>query len=482
MLDPSQDEVDSDSTDTSPSDDTTGQNKSQNAAQRVLTSVGNKTVVKAAQTVANTVDYAKKIAIAAKAGWGWISTTAIAIFNPVGLIVTAVVFGLVLLLISGIATSNLVGKNENANGCLAPNSGKGNGISVNASDDTDQNANAMGGWFMSAKFSFLGDKSMSKKQAAAIVGNFHAEGGGVRFAISEGNDATRNKMSNKEADAWSAGGARGLGLAQWTHNPGRAKNLIDTAEGLGKQWHEAEPQLELIKKELDGSYGARLLSAGFGDDKKSAGELAIIFHDIYEVSNDTTEMKDRRSTAANDFEKNFTGYNGGETGGSCLQDSTGGKAVGCDFPDAGYDICGAIELAYKEVGTTRATGFSMPGECIMSVKRWMEDGGGVPSMGGGSPRSQWVNNGMKEIPVKDARPGDVIQWINQAESWDSGVHTLLVTANNGDGTFNIVESNALAGPGTVGKQDNVTFEGPGNSYSWNSSQNGYKPHAFRLSK
>ena len=51
----------------------------------------------------------------------------------------------------------------------------------------------------------------------------------------------------------------------------------------------------------------------------------------------------------------------------------------------------------------------------------------------------------------DAQPGDIVQYeyISSPSSWVSGIHTVLITGVNGDGTFSIVESNNPAGSGLV---------------------------------
>lgn len=114
----------------------------------------------------------------------------------------------------------------------------------------------------------------------------------------------------------------------------------------------------------------------------------------------------------------------------------------------GFDVDATIALAKSEVGTSRATGWNQQGECIMSVQRWIHAGGGAWT-GGGDPISNY--NGALRLSVGDAQPGDVVQYehLSFPTSWVSGIHTVLITGTNGDGTFSIVESNNPGGSGLV---------------------------------
>lgn len=115
----------------------------------------------------------------------------------------------------------------------------------------------------------------------------------------------------------------------------------------------------------------------------------------------------------------------------------------------GFDVQAAIAQARSEIGTSRATGWSAPGECIMSVIRWVEVAGGANWVGGGDPVSNYT--GATRLTIEFAQPGDIVQYesIDYPTSWVSGVHTLLITGVNGDGTFEIVQSNIPGGSGLV---------------------------------
>ncbi len=116
----------------------------------------------------------------------------------------------------------------------------------------------------------------------------------------------------------------------------------------------------------------------------------------------------------------------------------------------GFDVAATIAQAESEVGTSRATGWSQPGECIISARRWIHAGGGAWT-GHGNPVSNYV--GATRLTMKNAQPGDIVQYENIAfpTSFVSGIHTLLITEVHGDGTFTIIESNNPGGSGLVSK-------------------------------
>lgn len=120
-----------------------------------------------------------------------------------------------------------------------------------------------------------------------------------------------------------------------------------------------------------------------------------------------------------------------------------------------FDVAATIALAESEVGTSRPTGWSQPGECIMSAQRWIRAGGGN-WVGGGDPVTNY--NTATRMTLATAAPGDIIQYENldSPTSWVTGVHTVLITGVHSDGTFSIVESNNPGGSGLVGKNDSWT--------------------------
>lgn len=118
----------------------------------------------------------------------------------------------------------------------------------------------------------------------------------------------------------------------------------------------------------------------------------------------------------------------------------------------GFDVDAAIALAESEVGTSRATGWDQPGECISSVHRWVT-AGGANWIGSGDPVNSY--RGATRLNIADAQPGDIVQYENLEfpTSWVTGVHTLLITEKHDDGTFTIIQSNVPTGSGTVTKEE-----------------------------
>lgn len=114
-----------------------------------------------------------------------------------------------------------------------------------------------------------------------------------------------------------------------------------------------------------------------------------------------------------------------------------------------FDVEAAIAQARSEIGTSRATGWSAPGECIMSVIRWVEGAGGANWSGGGNPVDNYA--GATRLTINEAQPGDIVQYehLLYPTSWVSGVHTLLITDVHENGTFTIIQSNVPGGSGLV---------------------------------
>ncbi len=125
-----------------------------------------------------------------------------------------------------------------------------------------------------------------------------------------------------------------------------------------------------------------------------------------------------------------------------------------------FNVEAAIAAARSEIGTSRPTGWSAPGECIMSVIRWVEGAGGAKWVGGGDPVSNYT--GATRLTTDYAQAGDIVQYenIDYPTSWVSGVHTLLIVGVNGDGTFDIVQSNVPGGSGLVTEVKNWTPQPP----------------------
>lgn len=135
---------------------------------------------------------------------------------------------------------------------------------------------------------------------------------------------------------------------------------------------------------------------------------------------------------------------------------TAAPAAPAAIPNAGpsgtqnFSAERAVEIALAENGTSRAIGDSQPGECVMSVQRWINSAGG--HFGGGSTVSSYTNSGAVQVGLTQVRAGDVIQYTsttNPDSYWPVGVHTVMVAGVNADGSFKIVQSNVPYRSGKV---------------------------------
>ena len=82
------------------------------------------------------------------------------------------------------------------------------------------------------------------------------------------------------------------------------------------------------------------------------------------------------------------------------------------------------------------------------------DGDAIPGLfAAGETVGVYYGNytGATRLTTDYAQAGDIVQYenIDYPTSWVSGVHTLLIVGVNGDGTFDIVQSNVPGGSGLV---------------------------------
>lgn len=123
----------------------------------------------------------------------------------------------------------------------------------------------------------------------------------------------------------------------------------------------------------------------------------------------------------------------------------------------------AITAALADVGNRYPTGFGQRGECVVAIQTWFNGNGGYFATGNGV-HANYVLSQATEVKWNQVKPGDVIQYENllTPEGWIAGVHTMLVTKVNKNGTVDIVESNNPGGTGLVGTRKNVKPEAPPN--------------------
>lgn len=282
------------------------------AGQNLL---GDSKAGEAVEKVQETTRKLKQAADAAKTAAAGIQSTFSAVIsivaNPIFWIVTAAVLVVVLVTTSVIATTQVLGQNENAEGCVSTSSG-GSGVKAQASPDQTATANSIAGWATSTSFAFLGNKPMTVNQIAGIIGNWSQESR-LDPAIVQGGGVAKT-ATNAEIKAMGSVGGRAVGLAQW--DSGRRTKLAEFAESKGSIWSDINTQLEYFKHELDGSEGANLIAGGFNDQSKSAEDLTQIFMEKFERAGDP--HMENRTTAAKAFLTTYNGGYSGATGGSCL--------------------------------------------------------------------------------------------------------------------------------------------------------------------
>ncbi len=121
-----------------------------------------------------------------------------------------------------------------------------------------------------------------------------------------------------------------------------------------------------------------------------------------------------------------------------------------------FDNGRVADAAIAEVGSVRATGWNMSGECIKSAQRWVGAAGGY--FGGGGVISGYVASGASSVSLGSAVKGDVIQYTSNnlvyANNDWTYAHTVVVVANHGNGYFDIVQSNVPLGSGRVTRATN----------------------------
>lgn len=263
----------------------------------------------AAQKVQSTIAAAQS---AVAMGGSVLSGLVAILVNPITWIIVAIVLVITLLASSIVAGSHVIGRNENADGCISvgPGSG-GGGVPAEASPDETATGNSIAGWLTTTKFDFLGGKPMTVNQVAGIIGNWSQESN-LNPKIVQGN-AVSPDASNAQIKALGGGGLA-VGLAQW--DGGRRTQLVEFAESKNGIWSDINIQLEFFKKELDGSEGANLIAGGFNDQSKSAEELTLIFMEKFERAG--IPHMENRYAAAKAFLDSYNGGYSGNTGGSCL--------------------------------------------------------------------------------------------------------------------------------------------------------------------
>lgn len=118
-----------------------------------------------------------------------------------------------------------------------------------------------------------------------------------------------------------------------------------------------------------------------------------------------------------------------------------------DFPNSRIVEAARAEfLEHQRTGRLmRSGGLDLPGECAVSVRRWVTAAsGGSATPGGKDEVSAYGTATAIGSDIRLARPGDVVQYTpHPASGWEkAGLHTVVI-AGSGDtpGTYHIYESN-----------------------------------------
>lgn len=146
----------------------------------------------------------------------------------------------------------------------------------------NDNAEKIFKFLTSTSFKGTGDKPFNAIQAAGALGNFQQESGMDPSAIE------------------SNGKGPGHGLAQWTG--GRKDILFNLATAEGKEWSDLGLQLKMIKNELDGEEGTRLLGTAFASVSDPVN-ASYVFQVSYERAG--TPAQEKRDSAAKAYYEKF---------------------------------------------------------------------------------------------------------------------------------------------------------------------------------
>lgn len=243
-----------------------------------------------------------------------------ALGNPV----TWVIIGIIAAIILFFALIQIMGRNENADGCF--DIGSSSSANVESSEDAEKNADNIGAWMTSTNFEFNNNKALSKEQAAAFIGNAWHESD---LDPSKGQNGMDVKNKSNEEIKQISGTAKAVGIFQWDGE--RRTALAEYADEKGKKWNDLDLQLEFFKKEMDESYGKTLASAGFNKEGEKVDKLTDLVNQHYEGSGDwdygndpgKKERRDKRVAYAEQFLDDFSGGTySSSSGGSCRSNSS----------------------------------------------------------------------------------------------------------------------------------------------------------------
>lgn len=162
-----------------------------------------------------------------------------------------------------------------------------------ASFKNNENAAYVAEALLESKGVDLKGLKFSRTMVAAFLGNWSVESGVAFKRVQMGRNAS-DDWNNDTMEAFTINNTRddadvGLGIAQWTWNPGRAGNLIETARSMGKQWYDREPQMQLLINELNGSYRNSVYEVIKSQDVDTA--TMTVLHKYEGIENGTVSQR-----------------------------------------------------------------------------------------------------------------------------------------------------------------------------------------------
>lgn len=177
----------------------------------------------------------------------------------------------------------------------------GGGAQVPA--DTEKNAQAV--------YSVLKTWGMPNENIAGILGNWSQESGIDPTSV-EGIYDEPYQIGPRKKAAWDGNFTHipgqshgGIGLGQWSN--GRTPMLLDYAKAKGKDWYTIQTQLAFMV-EGDNPSDTAVFKDMIKNSQGSPSQAAYYFHDKWERSADTSEMKAKRAANAEMWMAKMSGW------------------------------------------------------------------------------------------------------------------------------------------------------------------------------
>lgn len=295
---------------------------------------------------------------------------------------------------------------------------------------------------------FVSQAKFTPEQAAGIIGNFMQEAPDEKLGIDprsvEGGWGFPAK-SDTVPPASGPQGQPGYGIAQWT-SPGRKEGLKKFAAQKNMKVNTLSLQLLWVMEEMKQYPGLedKLKAIKSGNQKVDVTQAALMFHNIYEGSNDDVAAIQERADSGMDALASFGSGGGGspspETAASCSGDAASGGSIvsvaereyneNKGIKEFGGDIleytdgmnepwcADFVSWVYKDAGTPfkdgASGGWRQAG--VLNLQKWFRD-----------------KHTYFEVGSQPPQPGDVAFYIgSQTPDAGSGEHVNIVVEVNGD--------------------------------------------------